>query len=155
MIGIDPGTAATGYGVVHASGSALSALDAGVIETASATPLERRLALIHERVAELLDEHLPDAMAVEAVYFGQNARSALAVGHARGAALLAAGQRNVGSAPPTRPNRSRERSAATAGRRRRRCSGWSRVCSDSAASPAPITQRMRSRSPSAISTARP
>jgi crossover junction endodeoxyribonuclease RuvC len=95
VIGIDPGTAATGYGVVHASGSALRALDAGVIETASATPLERRLALIHERVAVLLDEHLPDAMAVEAVYFGQNARSALAVGHARGAALLAAGQRNV------------------------------------------------------------
>jgi len=95
-LGIDPGTASTGYGVVARRGGRLVALDGGVIETPSGLALERRLAAIHARVAELIDEHRPDAVAVEELYFGANVRTAFSVGHARGAALLAAGQRAVG-----------------------------------------------------------
>jgi crossover junction endodeoxyribonuclease RuvC len=59
--------------------------------------LERRLADIHSRVGELLDRHDPDAIAIEQLYFGANARTAFAVGQARGVVLLAAGQRGVPS----------------------------------------------------------
>jgi crossover junction endodeoxyribonuclease RuvC len=95
VLGIDPGTASTGYGVVAASGSRLAALAAGVIETGPAEPLERRLAEIHDRVGELLDGHGADALAIEELYFGANVRTAFAVGQARGVVLLAAGQRGV------------------------------------------------------------
>jgi crossover junction endodeoxyribonuclease RuvC len=95
VLGIDPGTASTGYGVVERRGSRLRALDGGVIQTAPGLRLERRLAAIHARVADLIDEHRPDALAVEQLYFGVNVKTAFAVGHARGAALLAAGQRAV------------------------------------------------------------
>jgi crossover junction endodeoxyribonuclease RuvC len=95
VLGIDPGTANTGYGVVVSRGSKYGALDGGVIETASPQPLEQRLAAIHARVRELIVEHRPDAVAVEELYFGQNVRSALAVGQARGVVLLAAGMEGV------------------------------------------------------------
>jgi crossover junction endodeoxyribonuclease RuvC len=95
VLGVDPGTAATGYGVVARRAGRTVALDGGVISTVPGIPLERRLADIHGRLAELLAEHRPDAVAVEEVYFGRNVRSALAVGHARGVVLLAAGQRGI------------------------------------------------------------
>jgi crossover junction endodeoxyribonuclease RuvC len=66
-----------------------------VIQTRSGVPLERRLADIHGRVAELLDQHQPEAVAVEELYFGTNVRTAFAVGQARGVVLLAAGQRGI------------------------------------------------------------
>ncbi len=97
VLGIDPGTASTGYGVVTGAGSRLRALDAGVITTAAGLPPERRLAEIHSCVGELLDAHAPDAIAIEELYFGANARTAFAVGQARGVVLLAAGQRAVPS----------------------------------------------------------
>ena len=97
VLGIDPGTASTGYGLVRSEGSRLEALQDGVIRTAPGVPLERRLAQIHARVAELLDAHEPDAVAIEELYFGANARTAFAVGQARGVVLLAAGQRGVPS----------------------------------------------------------
>ncbi len=92
VLGIDPGTASTGFGVVEQRGGRLLALDGGVIETAAGLPLERRLATIHARVAALVAEHAPATVAVEDLYFGANARSALAVGQARGVVMLAAGQ---------------------------------------------------------------
>src|SRR3954447_25473824 len=91
-LGIDPGTANTGFGVVARLGGRLVALDGGVIETSPRTPAAGRLAAIHARVCALIDEHRPDAVAVEDLYFGTNARSAFAVGQARGVVLLAAGQ---------------------------------------------------------------
>lgn len=101
VLGIDPGLANTGYGVV-ASGrgepsgpGGLVALDGGVIETRSGIPQERRLVDIHSAVEALLSEHEPDAVALEELYFGQNVRTAFAVGHGRAAVLLAAGQRGV------------------------------------------------------------
>jgi crossover junction endodeoxyribonuclease RuvC len=98
VLGIDPGTASTGYGLVRSTGSRLHALEQGVIATRAGVPLEIRLATIHARVAELLDSHRPAAVAIEELYFGANARSAFAVGQARGVILLAAGQRGI----PTR-----------------------------------------------------
>jgi crossover junction endodeoxyribonuclease RuvC len=97
VLGIDPGTASTGYGVVQSAGARLRAIADGVISTAAGVSLERRLADIHARVGELLDEHRPDAVAIEELYFGANARTAFAVGQARGVVLLAAGQRGVPS----------------------------------------------------------
>jgi crossover junction endodeoxyribonuclease RuvC len=98
VLGIDPGTANTGYGVVRGVGSRLRAVDEGMITTRPGVSLELRLSEIHGRVGELLDEHQPDAMAIEELYFGANVRTAFAVGQARGVVLLAAGQRGV----PTR-----------------------------------------------------
>jgi crossover junction endodeoxyribonuclease RuvC len=98
VLGIDPGTANTGYGIVRGVGSRLRAVDEGMIHTRPGVSLERRLSDIHQRVGELLDEHQPDAMAIEELYFGANVRTAFAVGQARGVVLLAAGQRSV----PTR-----------------------------------------------------
>jgi crossover junction endodeoxyribonuclease RuvC len=95
VLGIDPGTADTGYGVVESVGSRLRALASGVIQTRPGVPLEQRLAEIHQRVDELLRNHRPDAVAVEELYFGNNVRTAFAVGQARGVVLLAAGQQRT------------------------------------------------------------
>jgi crossover junction endodeoxyribonuclease RuvC len=95
VLGIDPGTANTGYGVVASRRGRVVALDGGVIETRAGLPLERRLAAIHVRLCELIAEHRPEAVAVEDLFFGANARSAFAVGQARGVVLLAAGQHGL------------------------------------------------------------
>jgi crossover junction endodeoxyribonuclease RuvC len=95
VLGIDPGLASTGYGVVRSTAGRLVALDGGVIETRAVTSQERRLADIHAAVDALLAEHEPDAVALEELYFGQNVKTAFAVGHGRGAAMLAAGQRGI------------------------------------------------------------
>ena len=95
VLGIDPGTAHTGYGVVLSRGQTLAALDGGVIQTRPGTPLERRLADIHARVCDLIREHEPMAVAVEDLYFGRNAQSAFAVGQARGVVLLSAGMAGI------------------------------------------------------------
>jgi len=95
VLGIDPGMANTGYGVVARRDGRLVALDGGVIETPAELAVERRLADIHAAVDSLLAEHEPDGVALEELYFGQNVRTAFAVGQARGVVMLAAGQRGV------------------------------------------------------------
>lgn len=95
VIGIDPGTANTGFGVVRLSGGRMVALDGGVIETDSASPSERRLARLHETLAELMRWHEPRAMALEDIFFGRNVASAVSVGEARGVALLTATRQRV------------------------------------------------------------
>jgi crossover junction endodeoxyribonuclease RuvC len=95
VLGIDPGLANTGYGVVQRRGDGLVALDGGVITTPAGVAQETRLADIHAAVDALLDEHVPAAVALEELYFGQNVRTAFAVGHARGVAMMAAGQRGI------------------------------------------------------------
>jgi crossover junction endodeoxyribonuclease RuvC len=92
VLGIDPGLANTGYGVVARRGGRLLALDGGVIETAAGVTLERRLAQLHGELTALVEQHAPDAVALEDLYFGANVRTAFAVGQARGVAMLAAGQ---------------------------------------------------------------
>jgi crossover junction endodeoxyribonuclease RuvC len=95
VLGIDPGTANTGYGVVLTRGERLAALDGGVVQTRAEQPLEQRLASIYARIRDLIAEHEPGAVAIEDIFFGQNARTAFAVGQARGAVLLAAGTSGI------------------------------------------------------------
>jgi crossover junction endodeoxyribonuclease RuvC len=95
VMGIDPGAANLGFGVVRIEGNHMVALDGGVVETSSDVPIERRLERIHRALAELIDWHEPKALALEDIYFGRNARSAMAVGQASGVAMLAAAQRGV------------------------------------------------------------
>jgi crossover junction endodeoxyribonuclease RuvC len=93
IIGIDPGTATTGFGVVaeNAGGEAYL-VRCGVIATEPGTPMPERLLAIHQHAAALIREHAPDALAVEALFFGRNVTTALTVGQARGVVLLAAAQ---------------------------------------------------------------
>lgn len=101
VLGIDPGTANTGYGVVERRAGQLRALDGGVIATRAATPPQLRLADIHERVCELIERHGVDALSLEDIRFGRNAHSAFAVGQTRGVVMLAAGQRGLACASYT------------------------------------------------------
>lgn len=95
VLGIDPGTANTGFGVVERRAGRLVALDGGVITTRAEAPMQIRLAHIHRRVCEIMDEHLVTVVAMEDIYFGRNASSAFGVGQARGVVMLAAGQRRM------------------------------------------------------------
>lgn len=94
-LGIDPGTATTGYGVVESFPDGDRALTFGVILTPSDSPLEERLLTIHQRLTELIDKFAPTACAVEDLFFGRNTRSALSVAQARGVALLSAAQHGL------------------------------------------------------------
>ena len=95
VMGIDPGTANLGFGVVRIEGGHMVALDGGVIETKSGTPDEKRLSHIHGSIAELLEWHRPSALAIEDLYFGKNVGSAMKVGQASGVCLLAAAQKDI------------------------------------------------------------
>ncbi len=94
-MGIDPGLANTGFGVLRVSGSRMTAIDGGVVEAPSGPSIEQRLAQIHDSMAELLDWHEPEALALERLYFGKNVGSAMGVGQARGVVMLAAAQRRI------------------------------------------------------------
>jgi crossover junction endodeoxyribonuclease RuvC len=95
VLGIDPGTAALGYGIVDRNGGGLRAIDYGCLTTSADLPLPERLVLIHDHVAELIETHHPAIVAVERVFFSKNAQTAFAVGQARGVVLLAAAQAGV------------------------------------------------------------
>ncbi len=96
VLGIDPGTANTGYGVVRGGGGAAPVLvECGVIRTRPRDALPTRLREIHEGVLELIDRHAPDAMSVEGVFYARNVRTTVVLGHARGVILLAAEQRGI------------------------------------------------------------
>ncbi|MCF6179615.1 MAG: crossover junction endodeoxyribonuclease RuvC [Geopsychrobacter sp.] len=88
ILGIDPGTRATGYGLLEQQGNRLLHLDNGAIITRSGSPLAERLLLIYTQLEELILNFQPDAVAVEQVFVAKNAASALKLGHARGIALL-------------------------------------------------------------------
>jgi crossover junction endodeoxyribonuclease RuvC len=95
VMGIDPGLAHTGFGVVRVAGGRMSAVDGGVVDSSADAPPGERLSRIHESLAELIAWHEPAAVALEDLYFGKNVRSATAVGQARGVAMLAAAQAGV------------------------------------------------------------
>lgn len=95
VLGIDPGMASTGYGVVHRNGGRLEALDGGVIKTVAGKPVAERLFEIHSRVCALIDEHHPESVAIEDIFFSVNVQTAFAVGRASGVILLAAGQAGI------------------------------------------------------------
>jgi crossover junction endodeoxyribonuclease RuvC len=95
VMGIDPGVASTGFGVVRTAGGQMSAVDGGVIEAPPGESPEGRLARIHDALEQLVAWHEPAAMALEDLYFGKNVRSAIAVGQARGVAILAAAKHGI------------------------------------------------------------
>ena len=96
ILGIDPGTACTGYGVVQGDRIGLvSLVECGVIRTRPRDPLPARLGEIHEGVAELIQRHRPDALSVEDVFYAKNVRTTVVLGHARGVVLLAGQQAGV------------------------------------------------------------
>ncbi len=95
VMGIDPGAANLGFGIVRVEGNRMVALDGGVVETAPGSPIERRLERIHQALTELIGWHEPAAIAIEDLYFGKNVRSAMVVGQASGVAMLAAAQQGV------------------------------------------------------------
>ncbi len=95
VLGIDPGTAVTGYGVVRQDGTKLTALDYGCVRTDSKASLPHRLLKLYRELSALIGRFSPDAVAVEQIFFNRNVRSALAVGQARGVALLAAARADV------------------------------------------------------------
>lgn len=95
LIGVDPGLAATGWGVVRFDGSRFRHVAHGVIATDPADPLPRRLLVIHEAIRKLLTKFSPDEAGVEELYFSKNITSGMHVAHARGVVLLAMGQKGI------------------------------------------------------------
>ena len=111
ILGVDPGTAALGYGLVERIGARLRAVDHGVIVTSPDLPLAERLLAIHTGLVDLIATHEPSIVAVERLYFSRNAQTAMAVGHARGVVLLAAAEARV----PVREATPNEVKSAVAG----------------------------------------
>lgn len=95
VLGIDPGTATTGYGLVEERGDQIVALDYGVITTSARWELAQRLQEIYRQLRRLISEWRPESAAVEEIFFSKNARTALAVGQARGVVLLALADADV------------------------------------------------------------
>lgn len=95
ILGIDPGTATTGFGVIEKQGSKLSFVDAGVILTPPKDEMKNRLKEIHEGLDELIKHYKPDCMAIELLYFATNVTTAISVGQSRGVVLLAAAEHDL------------------------------------------------------------
>ncbi len=91
VLGIDPGSLTTGYGVVlKGGGGSLKSLSHGVVKLDQASPLSERLLAISEAIKGIIEEFRPDVAAIETVFFGKNVRSAIVLGHARGVLMLSA-----------------------------------------------------------------
>ena len=95
ILGIDPGTAIMGYGLIEQKGNRLSAIAYACWRTPAHTPLAERLLMLYEQIDQLLREHPPDHMAVEELFFSRNTTTALSVAHARGVILLAGAKRGI------------------------------------------------------------
>ena len=89
ILGIDPGLANTGWGVIEQRGSRLTCMAYGCVSTPSDMPLAQRLAKIHEQIGAVAERYRPTCVGIETVWFGQNITAAFATGQARGAALVA------------------------------------------------------------------
>ncbi len=94
-LGIDPGTALCGYGIVRASDDEYALVVCGAIATPAKTPLEQRLLTIYNELSALIRQYRPDTAAVEKLFFSRNTTTALSVGHARGVAMLALAQAHI------------------------------------------------------------
>lgn len=103
VLGIDPGSRYTGYGVVEKNGSDLIYIASGRINAARAGELSARLPVIFDGICEIIETYSPDESAVESIFFAQNAMSSLKLGHARGVSLLAIGMASIplSEYPPT------------------------------------------------------
>lgn len=95
ILGIDPGTAIMGYGLIEQQKNRLKAVHYSCWRTAAGSPLAERLLILHEGLSLLLEEYHPDCVAVEELFFNRNTTTALSVGQARGIVLLAAAQQGM------------------------------------------------------------
>lgn len=95
ILGIDPGTATTGFGVIQKTGSKLTALDYGVISTEKSLPMHLRLNIIFQDLEDVIKSHKPDLIAVEQLFFVQNITTGISVGQARGVILLCAARNDL------------------------------------------------------------
>lgn len=95
IMGVDPGTAITGYGIVEYQGNRFRPVDYGCIRTSANMTLARRLQQLYDSISEIICEYTPEAYAVEQLFFNKNTRTALAVGHARGVLVLAAAHQGI------------------------------------------------------------
>jgi crossover junction endodeoxyribonuclease RuvC len=101
VLGIDPGLATTGYGVVDGEGDRLEAVAYGVVRTPAHTPITERLILLYDELRCIIHTHAPEQAAVEELFFATNARTAISVSQARGVALLALAQTGLSVAEYT------------------------------------------------------
>lgn len=95
ILGIDPGSRITGYGVIQVQGSQLALLACGTIRTGTEADFAKRLLVIFTDLCEVIEAHKPDVAAVEEIFLNRNPRSTLKLGHARGAAMVAALQSGI------------------------------------------------------------
>ncbi len=98
VLGVDPGTLITGYGVVEKVGRRIRLLDYGAIRNGGKEQLAARLKLIYSQLNRIIRKHRPDEFAIETAFYGKNAQSAMKLGHARGVSLLAAVNANIPTA---------------------------------------------------------
>jgi len=95
IFGIDPGSERTGYGCIDSSGGRHQLITCGSLSAPARSTFPEKLLLIHSGLQALLEQHRPECMAIENIFFAKNVRSALKLGHARGIALLAASQASI------------------------------------------------------------
>ena len=95
VLGIDPGSRRTGWGVVELEGTRLVQIAAGTIAVPEKLALPKRLRMIHEELGRVIEAHAPEAVAVEEIFFAKYANAALKLGHARGVALLVAAESEI------------------------------------------------------------
>ncbi len=95
VLGVDPGTATTGYGVLEEIRGKARLIDYGVIRTPANIGQSRRLLEIHNRIREVIDSYAPSVLAVEELFFSRNSKTALTVGQARGVILMTAAQKGL------------------------------------------------------------
>ena len=95
ILGLDPGTATTGFGIIEATQDELSCLHYGIITTEANTKDENRLMIIYSELESLLKEYKPEAVAIEKIFFFKNPKTVMPVSQARGVMLLAAAKQNI------------------------------------------------------------
>ncbi len=95
VLGIDPGIAIMGYGVIEFNGNKVKVLENGVITTSSKTETPKRLEILYDNLDNIIKEYKPDEFAIEELFFNQNVKTAITVGHARGIQVLCAQQNNI------------------------------------------------------------
>ena len=95
ILGIDPGIARCGWGVIEVQNSEFKIKNYGCVETKVGTLTEKRLLIVHEGITKLIEKYKPDSVAVEELFFNTNAKTAFVVGQARGVVLLACAKQNI------------------------------------------------------------
>lgn len=95
ILGIDPGTTTTGYGIIKYQNNTFTKITSGIIKLSSSNPIPARLKTIYDSLDKLFKTYKPDEFAIETAFYGKNVQSAMKIGYARGVSILAAGHNNI------------------------------------------------------------